>query len=87
MNEYPITQAKDLFPALIAYHVIMTSGSGETDPKLHWAVDYYWRYMTTSNTSRDEMNDKMISMILIFYQVYVIKLATRKLSQNMQQLS
>jgi hypothetical protein len=55
MSEYPLRQAKDLFPDIIAYHVIMTSGSGETDPKLRWAVDH-WRYMTTSNTLRDEMN-------------------------------
>jgi hypothetical protein len=35
----------------------MTSGSGETDSKLRWAVDY-WRYMTTSNTLRNEMNNR-----------------------------
>jgi hypothetical protein len=55
MSEYPLRQAKDLFPDIIAYHVIMTSGSGETDPKLRWAVNH-WRYMTTSNTLRDEIN-------------------------------
>jgi hypothetical protein len=35
----------------------MNSGSNEMDPKLHWAIDY-WRSITMSNTSEDEINNQ-----------------------------
>ena len=49
-RNYPLAQAKDLFPTLIAWHIHMTSGSTETDPKLSWAIDH-WRSVTTANTT------------------------------------
>jgi hypothetical protein len=54
-----LTQAKDLFPTLIAWDIHMTSGSTETDPKLSWAIDHL-RSVTTVNTSMpDNINNQM----------------------------
>jgi hypothetical protein len=40
MQDCPLAQAEDFFPTLIAWHIFMTSGSNEMDPKLRWAVDH-----------------------------------------------
>jgi hypothetical protein len=52
MHDYPLAQAKDLFPTLIAHHIYMTSGSNTSDPKLLWAVDL-WRSITTPSNLED----------------------------------
>jgi hypothetical protein len=56
-NEYPLMQANALFPALLAWHIAMTSGSNETDPKLCWATDY-WKSVNTSNSLENEINNQ-----------------------------
>ena len=53
---YPLAQAKDLFPTLIAWHIHMTSGSSTSDPKLRWAVDH-WRSVTTRNVPEIDIQD------------------------------
>jgi hypothetical protein len=37
--DYPLAQARNLFPTLIGWHIVITSGSKEVDPKLCWAID------------------------------------------------
>ena len=55
MHHYPLAQAKDLFPTLIAWHVFMMSGSNETDPELCWAIDH-WRSITAPNLLGNNMD-------------------------------
>jgi hypothetical protein len=38
LKKHPLSQAKELFPSGIAWHVVMTPGSKEDDPKLKWCL-------------------------------------------------
>jgi hypothetical protein len=76
-RNYPLAQAKDLFPTLIVWHIHMTSGSIERDPKLRWAVDY-WRSVTTANTSiTNNINNQMDLNILSNLRTYVSNKKTK----------
>jgi hypothetical protein len=55
MCDYPLAQAKNLVPTLIAWHIHMTSGSNKSDPKLCWAVDH-WRSITMANILENHNN-------------------------------
>jgi hypothetical protein len=58
-RNYPLAQARDLFPTLIAYHIHMTSGSTETDPRLSWAIDH-WRSVTTADTTMSDNDNRVV---------------------------
>jgi hypothetical protein len=69
--DYLLAQAKDLFPTLIAWHIHMTSGSTETDPKLLWAIDH-WRSTTTANRPTNyAMNQQMDLNVLYNLRTHV----------------
>ena len=55
-REYPLAQARDLFPALIVWHIFMTASTEIADPKLQWAVDL-WRSITTVNVLENNQHD------------------------------
>jgi transposase InsO family protein len=63
-RNYPLAQAKDLFPTLIAWHIHMTSGSTETDPKLSWAIDH-WRSVTTANTTISDNDNSQMDLNIL----------------------
>jgi hypothetical protein len=75
INNYPLAQAKDLFPTVIAHHIYMTSGNTTSDPKLLWAVDL-WRTMITPRNLRDDtqMDLNILSKLRTFNNNKKIKL-------------
>ena len=56
LSDYPLAQAKDLFPTLIAWHIHMASGDDTSDPKLRWAVEH-WRAVTRPQVSETDANN------------------------------
>jgi hypothetical protein len=63
MHNYPLAQAKDLFPTLIAWHIHVTSGSNTTDPKLCWEVDH-WTSITMPNRLENDSHMQLDLNIL-----------------------
>jgi hypothetical protein len=64
IKKYSLSQAKELFPEIIAWHIVMTSGSKEKDPKLIWCLEYWKVFKKTlplstndSNNSQHGLND------------------------------
>jgi hypothetical protein len=65
----PHSQAKELFPAVLAWHVMQTSGRkfASSNPRLAWTVDLWARMTASSNPTLSDLND------LNYYLNYVIK--------------
>ena len=58
---YPYTQAKELFPAIMAYHQIATSGRAAAhprfgNPRLAWAVDFWDRMTAPLPSNLNDIN-------------------------------
>jgi hypothetical protein len=54
-----LSQAKELFPAVAAWHVMRTSGreSASSDPRLAWTVDLWDRMTASFNPTLSNLND------------------------------
>jgi hypothetical protein len=55
----PLSQAKELFPAVAAWHVMRTSGreSASSDPRLAWTVDLWDRMTASFNPTPFDLSD------------------------------
>ena len=58
---YPYTQAKELFPAIMAYHQIATAGRAAAhprfgNPRLAWAVDFWDRMTAPLPSNLNDIN-------------------------------
>jgi hypothetical protein len=56
---HPLSQAKELFPAVVAWHVMRTSGreSASGNPRLAWTVDLWDRMTASFNPTLSDLND------------------------------
>jgi hypothetical protein len=56
---HPLSQAKELFPAVVAWRVMRTSGgeSASGDPRLAWTVDLWDRMTASFDPTLSDLND------------------------------
>jgi hypothetical protein len=56
---YPLSQAKELFPAVVAWHVMRTSGreSASSNPRVAWTVDLWDRMTASFNPTLSDLSD------------------------------
>ncbi len=56
---HPLSQAKELSPAVVAWHVMRTSGreSASSDPRLAWTVDLWDRMTASFNPTLSDLNN------------------------------